>query len=227
MSNEEKSSLKVEGLGENKVPEVAGMNQSAQPAASVEQTVDVTAAPTVTAAPAKAQSAKVDVTSMPQASGKGFDTSKFLGYLKIAGIVFAALAVLVVIISLVSGKKVVCTSSFESKGVEQKITTILKFDRDGDLKTIKGSGYVDFSKSEDAKKLSKSELEDAAKSMLNVSGYDNLKVKVSGKKVKVSFELSSKELEALKEFTYGKLTDGKAKGSDTFYASSYGTCTIK
>ena len=117
---ENKETLKVEGLGVNTVPAVEGMNNkidvtstptvASKPEA---QKLDVTASPTVSQAPA----AKIDPSAIPTSSTAGQSSDKDIT--KIIFIVigaFIALSVLIIIITSVTGKKLVCTYNYDYMG---------------------------------------------------------------------------------------------------------------
>lgn len=232
MSNDEKTPLTVEGLGEKTVPDVKGMNN----ASAEEAKVDVTAMPTVSE-PAPVE--KVDVTSTPTVSApkepETFDPtsmpsasnapSKPIDYKKIgiiAGGAFAGIALLILIISLVGGKKVVCKEEQELLGAKIKGNYTFKFNNDGELKGGKVvmeydySNYKEF-KQEDFDK----EYEEYKKKCEDEK--NDCKVKKSGKKLTITGNMSEEDVKKYKEnnkdFNYEGFKNGKVTG--------YGTCKAK
>ena len=150
MSDNEKDSLKVEGLGENTVPEVKGMKKegvdvTAMPSVSEPaeaEKIDVTATPTVKPA---AEPETFDPTAMPTATAAPSKEINWKKYLTIGGAVFGGLVLIIIIISLVGGKKIVCTEETEYQGTKLKGTYTFKFDGDGQLKSGKVTIVYDYS----------------------------------------------------------------------------------
>jgi hypothetical protein len=219
MSNDEKTPLTVEGLGEKTVPDVKGMNNASAEEAKVDVTsmptvsepapverVDVTSTPTVSA-PKEPET--FDPTSMPSANSA---PSKPIDYKKIgmiAGGAFAGIALLILIISLVGGKKIVCTYDKESNGVKTSRTITYKFDGDGKLKAILMEGKEDYSKAEGDYKPSEEELKKFCEEELKDD--KNAKCKATKNTIKYSTKETDKEkLEKnydSKEYNYDKMKE--------------------
>jgi hypothetical protein len=222
---EEKKELKVEGLGENTVPKVEGMNTDITSVPTptpkpVEQKIDVTATPTVapaqpvqkidvTAAPTVSQTqtqAKIDPSATPTATGAGKPSgTDYSLILKIAAGVFAFAAVVIIIVSIFGGKKLVCTETDEFLGAKTETKYTIKFDGDDKVKSIKMEVKEDYSNSsiygsEDDSYFDK-KLEEETKNLK----ADNLKFRREGKVLYITYEYNDEKLKSYTSTSYDSM----------------------
>lgn len=203
---ENKETLKVEGLGVNTVPAVEGMNNkidvtstptvASKPEA---QKLDVTASPTVSQAPA----AKIDPSAIPTSSTAGQSSDKDIT--KIIFIVigaFIALSVLIIIITSVTGKKLVCTYNYDYMGEKRETTITVKFNGDDKVKYIKEESKRDLTNSNMHNDKSDEELDNMLKNEVKDLKGDKIKYKRDGKVLSYSYEYNSDKLKSYSSFKY-------------------------
>ena len=223
---ENENGLKVEGLGENNVPKVEGMNNvdvtstptiAPQP---VEQKIDVTAAPTVapaktvervdvTAAPTVSQpkaDAKFDPSAIPTATGAGQPSGKdYSLFIKIGVGAFILIAVIIVLVSMFGGKKLVCTESEEFLGAKTETKYILKFDGDDKVKSIRMEIKEDYTDSsiygDEEDSYFDKKLEDEIKNLQ----ADNLKYRREGKVLYITYDYNNEKLKYYTSSSYDSM----------------------
>jgi len=190
-----------------------------QPAAPAK--FDPMSAPTVSQP--TAQPTSFDPTAMPTATSGGSSSNvDWVKYAKIGGIVLGVIVVIAIIVSLVGGKKIVCTEEDTYSGMAQKTVMTFKFDGDGKIKSVSVEMSLDYSKADE--KPSDSEVEAMAKSLTD--GKDGAKYKVSNNVITVTYTTSKEEdLKLFKDTTYDKMKELIEKNDGKL--SSFGTCKVK
>ena len=235
------SELKVEGLGENTVPAVEGLNNGKVDVTSVptptpapvEQKIDVTATPTVKPAPVQATfdptsaptvsnkvDAKFDPTAMPTASGAGAPSGKdYSLYIKIGIGVFCAIALIIIIVTAFGGKKLVCTESDEFLGAKTETKTTIKFDGDDKVKSVRVELKEDYSNSSLYSEKSDEYLDNMLKEQTKNLKAENLKYKREGKVFYITYDYNDEYLKYYTSTSYDSMK--------TMLENSGATCSNK
>ena len=234
--------LKVEGLGENNVPAVKGLSEEKKvdvtsvptPTPSpVEQKIDVTATPTVrpvveqpkfdpTSQPVVTakSNATFDPTAMPVSTGVGNAPSKdYSLYIKIGVGVFALIALIIILVSAFGGKKLVCTETEEFLGAKTETKTIVKFDGDDKVKSVRLEIKQDYTDSSLYSSKNDEYLDKMLEEQTKNLKAENLKYRREGKVFYITYDYNDEYLKYYSSTSYDSMK--------SMLESSGATCSNK
>ena len=206
---EEEKKLEVEGLGENHVPEVKGLNEEE----TVEEPVVEETAPTIDpgqmpptkeettpafdplSVPTSGEGTAFDPSATPVATGGNNDLKQKLPViLGIAGGVILIIAIIIIVLNSVGGKKLKCTKEESKSGYDMK--TIMEVKMKGNTpEYIKATVEEDFAKDST---VSESDIDSYLNIINNSSSnqYEGFKIERKGKIIYISYTLEGDKLKS-------------------------------
>ena len=229
---EEEKKLEVEGLGENHVPEVKGLNEEE----TVEEPVVDETAPTIDpgqmpptkeettpafdplSVPTSGEGTAFDPSTTPVATGGNNDLKQKLPViLGIAGGVILIIAIIIIVLNSVGGKKLKCTKEESKSGYDMK--TIMEVKMKGNTpEYIKATVEEDFAKDST---VSESDIDSYLNIINNSSSnqYEGFKIERKGKIIYISYTLEGDKLksELGSDFTKKSIDEVKKTMEDQGY----------
>ena len=229
---EEEKKLEVEGLGENHVPEVKGLNEEE----TVEEPVVEETAPTIDpgqmpptkeettpafdplSVPTSGEGTAFDPSATPVATGGNNDLKQKLPViLGIAGGVILIIAIIIIVLNSVGGKKLKCTKEESKSGYDMK--TIMEVKMKGNTpEYIKATVEEEFAKDST---VSESDIDSYLNIINNSSSnqYEGFKIERKGKIIYISYTLEGDKLksELGSDFTKKSIDEVKKTMEDQGY----------